>query len=149
MGLGCHLLLGSSDRRLRRCAATELVVQFLFFFLQNFSEVYATISTNFKGLYLQRILLLYILIVVTVFDLTFILRLFIYNMKTKSCPQKERFFKLMFANGDCDECVVAGQNVFLGPTIHLPRHECFVESHHFHLSFLICCCFQVRFHRKH
>ena len=25
--------------------------------------------------------------------------------------------------GCCDECVVDGQNVFLGPTIHLPRLE--------------------------
>ena len=27
----------------------------------------------------------------------------------------------------CDECVPAGQNVFLGPTTHLPRPDCYVE----------------------
>ena len=39
----------------------------------------------------------------------------------------------------CDECVVAGQNVFLGPTIHLHRPDCCVESHHLHLLHAVYC----------
>ena len=49
----------------------------------------------------------------------------------------------------CDECVFAGQNVFLGPTIHVLRPECFVESHYLHLIHVVCCCFQMRFQKKH
>ena len=45
----------------------------------------------------------------------------------------------------CDECVFAGQNVFLGPTTHLPRPECFFESHHLRLMHVVHCCFQMRF----
>ena len=45
----------------------------------------------------------------------------------------------------CEECEVAGQNVFLGPTIHLPRPECLAESHRSHLEHVVCCCFQMRF----
>ena len=42
----------------------------------------------------------------------------------------------------CDECVAAGQNVFLAPTIHLPRPEYCFESHHSHLIYVIQYCFQ-------
>ena len=52
-------------------------------------------------------------------------------------------------NGCCDECVLAGQNVFLGPTIHLPRPECCVKSHHLHLIHLVYCCFQMRLQKRH
>ena len=45
----------------------------------------------------------------------------------------------------CDECVLAGQNVFQGPTIHLPRLECCVESQHFDLIHLVYCCFRMHF----
>ena len=37
----------------------------------------------------------------------------------------------------CYEFVVAGQNVFPGPAIHLPRPECCVESHQLHLILLV------------
>ena len=43
----------------------------------------------------------------------------------------------LFALSPCDECVLHGQNVFLGPTIPLPRLECCVESHHLHLIHLV------------
>ena len=33
-----------------------------------------------------------------------------------------------------DECVVAGQNVFLWPTIHLTRQEYYLESHYFRIQ---------------
>ena len=49
----------------------------------------------------------------------------------------------------CDNYVVAGQNVFLGPTIHLPRLEFSVESHHSHLIHLVYCCFQMRFQKRY
>ena len=49
----------------------------------------------------------------------------------------------------CDECVVAGQNVLRGPTIHLPRLECCVKSHHLHLIHLVYFCFQMRFQKKY
>ena len=39
------------------------------------------------------------------------------------------FFEIRFSY--CDECVIAGQNVFLGPTIHLPLPDYCFESHHF------------------
>ena len=44
--------------------------------------------------------------------------------------------------------MVAGQNVFLGPTIHLPRPECLVESHRSHLEHVVCCCFSDAFSKE-
>ena len=51
----------------------------------------------------------------------------------------------------CDECVFAGQNVFQGPAIHLPRLDCYVKSHHLHMIHLVYwyCCFQMRFQKRH
>ena len=63
-----------------------------------------------------------------------------YRKKPKNIPFS---YLLCF----CDECVLAGQNVFLGPTIHLPRLEGSVESHHLRLIHLVYCCFQMRFQR--
>ena len=45
--------------------------------------------------------------------------------------------------------MLAGQNVFLGPTTHLPRPECYVESHHLHLIHVVYCCFQMRLQKWH
>ena len=36
----------------------------------------------------------------------------------------------LFVLSPCDEYVLAGQNVSLGPTILLPRPDCCVEFHH-------------------
>ena len=44
----------------------------------------------------------------------------------------------------CDECVVAGQNVYLGPTIHLPRPEGYFESHHSRSVHEMFCFFRTR-----
>ena len=38
----------------------------------------------------------------------------------------------------CDECVVAGQNVFLGLIIHLPRLEYYFEPHHSYSANVVC-----------
>ena len=46
-------------------------------------------------------------------------------------------FAILWESQNCDECVVAGQNVFQGPTIHFPRLECCVESHHLHSIHLV------------
>ena len=43
----------------------------------------------------------------------------------------------MFALSPFDERVFASQNVFLGPTIHLPHPEYYVESHHLHLIHVV------------
>ena len=51
--------------------------------------------------------------------------------------------------GDCDECVLTGQNVFQGPTIHLPRLDSCVESHHLHLMRLVYHCSWMRFQKRH
>ena len=45
----------------------------------------------------------------------------------------------------CDECVIAGQNVFLGPTIHLSHLGSFPESHHSSLNHDMYCSFCIRF----
>ena len=47
----------------------------------------------------------------------------------------------------CDECVFAGQNVFLGGTIHLPCPEYCLQSHHSHMIYVIQNCFRMRFKR--
>ena len=76
------------------------------------------------------------------------------NHGTKS-PKKSEFQpnltqpRVNFPLPRCDEYVLAGQNVFQGPTIHLPRLECCVESHRLHLLHLMCCCFQMRFQKGH
>ena len=44
----------------------------------------------------------------------------------------------------CDEFVFAGQNMFLGPTIHLPRLKCCFESHHSHLTHKLYSSAQIR-----
>ena len=49
----------------------------------------------------------------------------------------------------CDECAVLDQGVSLGPTTHLPRPECYVESHDLHLTYVRFCCFQMRFQKRH
>ena len=47
-----------------------------------------------------------------------------------------------------DECVFDGQNVFLGPTIHLPCPEYSFESHHSHLMYVTHYYFQMRFQKE-
>ena len=42
----------------------------------------------------------------------------------------------------CDDCVTAGQIVFLGPTIHSPRPEYCFEFYHSYLIYVIHYCFQ-------
>ena len=45
----------------------------------------------------------------------------------------------------CDECLVAGQIVFLRPTVYLLRQGCFFESHFSHLIKKMCCFFSDKF----
>ena len=40
---------------------------------------------------------------------------------------------------NCDECLIFGQNVFLGTTIQLPDLGCSPESHHLRLFIEVCC----------
>ena len=47
----------------------------------------------------------------------------------------------------CDKCVVAGQNVYLGPTIHLPRPKYCFESQHSYLPSVVYYSFRIRFQR--
>ena len=47
----------------------------------------------------------------------------------------------------CEECVFAGHNVFLGPTIHLLCLECCFNSHNSHLIYVKHNSFQMRFQR--
>ena len=54
----------------------------------------------------------------------------------------------LFVLSTCDECVLAGQNVFLGPTNHLPRPIFYVESHHLRQIHVVYCCFQMRFQKR-
>ena len=63
---------------------------------------------------------------------------------------KLRIFGTIWNKGlDCDESVLAGQTVFLGPTTHLPRPEFYVESHHLHSIHIVYCCFQMRSQKRH
>ena len=55
--------------------------------------------------------------------------------------------KKFFLIGNCDECVIAGQNVFLGPTIHLPRPEFYFESHHLYLTHVVYHSFRIGFQK--
>ena len=65
-------------------------------------------------------------------------------------PTRLKDFKTIpLGDACCDECVFAGQNVLLRPSIHLLRPECCFESHHFRLILAPCCCFQMRFQKKH
>ena len=68
---------------------------------------------------------------------------------TRSFRIEVRLKKNLSEKGNCEECVFAGQNVFLGSTTHLPRPECYVESHHLHLIYLVHCYFQMRFQKRH
>ena len=69
----------------------------------------------------------------------------------KICPVRNLgiFLFGLFVLSPCDECVFAGQNVFLGPTTHLTRPECCFESHHLHLIHVVHCCFQMCFQKRH
>ena len=58
-------------------------------------------------------------------------------------------YKVLISGTSCDECVVAGQNAFPGPTAHLPRPECCVESHHLRLIRQVYRCFWMRFRKRH
>ena len=51
----------------------------------------------------------------------------------------------LFVLSPSDECVAAGQNVYLGPTIHLPRRELCFESHHLYLTHVVNCSLRKRF----
>ena len=68
---------------------------------------------------------------------------------TKSFDRIFSYSKKLWYQGGCDECVFAGQNVFLGPKIHLPPPECYAEFQHLHLIHVVNCCFQMRFQKKH
>ena len=54
----------------------------------------------------------------------------------------------LFVVSPCDECVFAGRNVFLGPTIHLPRPKRYFESLRLRLIHLVHYCFQMRFQKS-
>ena len=43
----------------------------------------------------------------------------------------------LFVQSPCDECVVAGQNVFLGPTNHLSCPKYFFESRHLYITHVV------------
>ena len=45
------------------------------------------------------------------------------------------------ACSNCHKCVIVGENMFLGPTIHLPRLRYFLECHHLLGSHEMCCFF--------
>ena len=47
-----------------------------------------------------------------------------------------------------DECVIAGQNVFLGPAINLPCLGRFPESHHSRLIHAMYCSYRIRFQKR-
>ena len=48
----------------------------------------------------------------------------------------------------CNECVVAGQNLFLGPTIHLPRLEYCFQFHHSHLTNVVYYFFRTHYQKE-
>ena len=55
----------------------------------------------------------------------------------------------LFDLSPCDECLAAGQNVFLGPRAHLARPEGFLKSQQFCLMTLVHCYFQMPFEKRH
>ena len=44
---------------------------------------------------------------------------------------------MFFVVDQCDECVVAGQNVFLGPANHLSRPKYYFESRHSYITHVV------------
>ena len=59
-----------------------------------------------------------------------------------------KVFFSQFGQCYCDECVVACQNVFLGPTIHLPRPEYYFESHHSYSTNVLYYSFRIRVQKQ-
>ena len=48
----------------------------------------------------------------------------------------------------CDEYAFVGQNVFLGPLLHLPCPYYFFQSHHWYPTHIMSCFFWLRFQKS-
>ena len=69
-----------------------------------------------------------------------------YQIFIANCFQLHSWVEIHKTKGD--ECVISGQNVFLGPTTHLPRLGCLPKSHHLCLNHEMCHSSRMRFHKK-